>query len=238
MADKDAFKERSRELFREHEEFEDLTLFYTFRNFLTDFEFFGYEKMLAGELTEKQLAQIGIETDVKMSEEGLAKLRHAFLFEADEWTEDLRQKEKVLEQLCAQLDAGDVLALNRMLKKARNIWYSSKLRRYEILLESLSPHDSVALDAVFFNRKSGQMSFTPRMPVNADHIWDTLAVEFPDEVLEEAKRECEKYELNKGKHYKKVIETTTSDDSPADDSGKRVTSANIFRTIGYELVDE
>ena len=40
-----------------------------------------------------------------------------------------------------------------------------------------------------------------RMPLNADYIYDTLAMEFPDIVLEEAERQCERYERNKGKHY-------------------------------------
>jgi hypothetical protein len=199
MADADAYKERRQELFSEHEEYEDLSLVFTFEIFFADFEFAGYEKMLAGEVSEEVLAMMGIESDVKMSEEGLATLRQAAAKEADECTADVRKKEKVMEKLCSELETSDSVTLGRLRHKAYGVRFDSALQRYKKLLASLSPGDRLALDAVFFDRKPGKLKHAPGRAVNGNHIRDTLATEFPDRVLEEAKRECERYELTKGK---------------------------------------
>ncbi len=224
MADADAYKERRQELLSEHEEYEDLSLVFTFEMFFADFELGGYEKMLAGEVSEEQLAMIGIKSDVKMSEEGLATLRQAAAKEADERTADVRKKEKVMEKLCSELETSDSATLGRLRKEAYGARFDSALQRYEKLLASLSPGDRAALDAVFFDRKPGKLKRAVGRAVNADHIWDTLATEFPDRVLEEAKRECERYELTKGKRCE-----VDSDN---------VTLWSITPSSGYKPVDE
>ena len=212
MADTDAFKKRSQELFSEHEEWQDFSLLHTFPLFLDDYYFGGYEKMLAGETSEEILAMMDIESNVKMSEEGLATLRQAAAIEPDQWTADLHKKNKVMERLCAELESSDAITISTTLNEAIGAKVDSQLQRYEELLASLSPGDRAALDTVFFNRKAGKLKYTARRPVNADHIWDTLATEFPDEVLERAKRECERNEVtmravraNKGKRTGSVF---------------------------------
>jgi len=127
-------------------------------------------------------------------------LRQAAANEVDEWTADLRKKEKVLDQLCAELHAGDVIVVNRLLVKVGEVWNYSKFQRYEKLLASLSQRDRAIVDKVLLLRAPSE-SPEIRMPLNADYIYDTLAMEFPDIVLEEAERQCERYERNKGKHY-------------------------------------
>lgn len=196
--DTDPHTQRARELFSEHEEYEDISLVPRFGMFFDDFFFAGYESMLAGELTEEQLAKIGIESNVKMSEEGLATIRNAAANEADACTADFRKKQMVLEKFCSELETSDSVNLRRLLNKTNGAKLDSALQRYKKLLASLSPGDREALDAVFFDRKSGQMFAGLRRAVNADHIWDTLAKEFPDKVIADAKRECRNHELTKG----------------------------------------
>lgn len=233
MADNDAFKKRSQELFSQHEEFKDISLRLTFHGFLFDFK--THEYLLAGEAQEEQLALMGVESDFKMSDEGLAMLRQAAENEVDEWTADLRKKEKVLDQLCAELRAGDVFVLNRLLVKVGEVWNYSKFRRYEKLLASLSEHDRTIVDRVLLERGSSK-SPEIRLPLNAAYIYDTLAMEFPDIVLEEARRQCERYERDKGKHYVQFHER--SPDGVSYDGSGNFTTGVISFTSGYRLVDE
>jgi len=102
MADQAAFQERFNELFSEHEEFEDTSLRYSFFMFLDEFEG-GLEPVLSGQLSAEQLQMMGIDSDVKMSEEGLAVLREAAANEPDEMTTGLRESERIGDKICAEL---------------------------------------------------------------------------------------------------------------------------------------
>jgi len=85
VADQVTLEERTKELFSEHDEFEDISLSFSFNDFLFDFEG-GHEPVLSGQLSEEQLQRMGINSDVTISEEGLAVLRNAAVNEADERT--------------------------------------------------------------------------------------------------------------------------------------------------------
>lgn len=233
MADQDDYRKRSQELLAEHEEFRDDSLRYNFFDYLDNFEG-GNERVLAGELSEEQLAMMGIVSDVKMSDEGLAILRHAAANEVDNWTADLRKKEKVLDELCAVSDNDDPVMLGRLLSKAYMVMGDSRTHRYEELLGSLSADDRAILDTVFFDTKAGKINHQP-YPVNAEHILDQLHAEFPERVFYEVKYECENHERNRGKHYVKYVEQGPSK-TVTDESGNFVVVLGSSSS-GYKLVD-
>jgi len=68
------FEERTKQLFSEHDEFEDISLSFSFNDFLFDFEG-GHESVLSGQLSEEQLQRMGINSDVTISAEGLTVLK-------------------------------------------------------------------------------------------------------------------------------------------------------------------
>lgn len=235
MADTDAYEERKRDLFSEHEDFQGISLFYAFTTLSSSFDSPAYDRMQVRDSWNDGLGMTHFNLNVKMSEQGQTMLRNAFLIEAGEWTADLREKEKILEQLCVQLDSGHVRVLNRMLNHVHHIWYYSKVQRYEELVESLSPDDRLAFYEYSYYMGFREMFEMEKLAVNAHHIWDTLAAEFPDIVLEEAKRECEQYELNKGKSYERFVEQSFWGVSS---SGSEDRGRSFSTTYGYRLVDK
>jgi len=140
-----------------------------------------------------------------------------------------------MDQLCSELEPGDPITLGRMLTKAFYTQEYSRLHRYEDLLASLSADDRAKLDTVFFEPR-GDKGQHPGVPIDADHIYDTLAVEFPERIIERAKRECESHKRNKGKHYVKYVERY-SNEPVYDDSGNVVMVMGSSGS-GYKLVDK
>jgi hypothetical protein len=71
--------------------------------------------------------------------------------------------------------------------------------------------------------------------VNANHIFDTLANEYPERIIDEAQQLCHRNKASKGKRYERYVE---HEDQPQyDESGKVVMVLGTSKS-GYRLVDE
>lgn len=234
MDDERAYQARQKELFADAERI-DWSLRNTFHDFLDSYEG-GLDSIFNGQFPDDILAKMGYTTDVRMSENGMAILGEAAANEVDGWTTDRRKYEAVMEELCSELDTGDPIRLLRLLHKAMYAREFSRLHRYEDILARLSPEDRYKLDVVFFEprRRKGK-DYGDGLPINADHVFDTLATEFPERTLRYIKGECESYQRDKGKRYEKYFEMH-SRECFSDDSGEH-TVCVASSSSGYKLVD-
>jgi hypothetical protein len=233
MADQDAFRERSKELFADHGKYQEISLFFNFPNFFLEFEL-AYERVLSRGLTPEQVTRMRFDRDPKMSSAGLSVLREAFQNEADGQTQDLRARDPYLDKLCDVIDTADAQTVSVLNQRAGDALIKARLGRYNKILNSLSDEDRAVLDMVYFDRDKGLMKLPPR-PMDAEPLIRTLAEEFPEQALNTARKACAEHQATKGKRMVMYHEDGPSNASDGDTGEPKLAVRSV--SSGYKLVD-